>query len=165
MSKLRLAIVVSHPIQHFCPQYVSLAQNKEVEIKVFFGSALGHHEYVDVNFGEGISWGNLQLDRFDHCFLNEDQVLQPDKNLDATSLEAELGNYNPDIVFTMAIFKITTESQRWALLNKGPIAYISGSELKHKRNPFKKCSRVFLIGINLTPIRYFYQGGMPKEGF
>ena len=46
-TKLKIAIVVSHPIQHFCPQYVSFAKNKDIELKVFFGSALGHKKYTD----------------------------------------------------------------------------------------------------------------------
>ncbi len=55
-DKLRIAIVISHPIQHFCPQYVSFTQNKNVELKVFFASTLGYKKYVDVNFGKEISW-------------------------------------------------------------------------------------------------------------
>ncbi len=86
----RIAIVVSHPIQHFCPQYVSFAKNKNVSLKVFFGSALGYKKYVDVNFKQEISWGNLNLDKFDHIFLNGDAVLQSDKKLDALSLDKEL---------------------------------------------------------------------------
>ena len=62
--ELRVAIVVSHPIQHFCPQYVSFAKNKNIELKVFFASALGYKKYADANFKKEISWGNLQLEKF-----------------------------------------------------------------------------------------------------
>ena len=59
---IRVALIVSHPIQHFCPQYVSFAKNKDVVFKVFFGSALGLKKYYDPNFKKEISWANLKLD-------------------------------------------------------------------------------------------------------
>src|ERR1017187_5570812 len=86
-NKTRIGIVVSHPIQHFCPQYVSFAENKNITLKVFFGSALGYRKYVDLNFKKEIAWGNLNLDKFDHVFLNGEEVIQADKNLDAKNLE------------------------------------------------------------------------------
>jgi glycosyltransferase involved in cell wall biosynthesis len=165
-GKLRLAIVVSHPIQHFCPQYVSFAQNKDVEIKVFFGSALGYKEYVDVNFGKGIRWSNLQLDRFDHCFLNGDQVLQPDKNLDAPTLEAELTKYQPQVIFTYGYFqRLQRRARRWSLNNEVEIAYISDSELRHKRNKLKELFKGIFIRNYFLPIRYFLSMGDANEAY
>ena len=69
VNKHKIGIVVSHPIQHFCPQYVSFAENRNIHLKVFFGSALGHKKYTDKNFKQEIAWGNLHLDKFDHVFL------------------------------------------------------------------------------------------------
>src|SRR4051812_12997040 len=97
-KKLRIAVVVSHPIQHFCPQYVSFATQKGIILKVFFASALGYKKYIDSSFKEEISWGNLQLDKFDHTFLNAEEILESDKDLDAASVESELDNYKPDVV-------------------------------------------------------------------
>src|SRR4051812_33790575 len=86
MSGFRLALVVSHPIQHFCPQYVSFAQNKNIAFKVFFASTMGFKKYVDPTFKKEIAWDNLNLDKFDHEFLNGDQLLEPDNKLDAPSI-------------------------------------------------------------------------------
>ena len=165
-EKLRIAIVVSHPIQHFCPQYVSFTQNEDIEFKVFFGSALGHFEYEDVNFKEGISWSNLHLDRFDHCFLNGDQVLQPDKNLDAPTLEAELSKYGPQLIFTYGYFqKLQRRARRWALRNKVGIAYISDSELRHKRNLLKDVFKALFLRNYFLPVRYFLSMGDANEAY
>jgi len=115
-DKLKIAIVVSHPIQHFCPQYVSFAENKNVTLKVFFGSALGHKKYIDKNFKEEIAWGNLDLHKFDHIFLNGEAVLQADKNLDANSLEKELNEYHPGLLIGYGYFqKLQRRARRWAL--------------------------------------------------
>ena len=165
-EKLRIAIVVSHPIQHFCPQYVSFTQNEEIEFKVFFGSALGYLEYEDVNFKEGISWSNLQLDRFDHCFLNGDHVLQPDKNLDAPTLEAELSKYEPQLIFNYGYFqKLQRRARRWALTNKVDIAYISDSELRHKRNALKDLFKAMFLRNYFLPVRYFLSMGDANEAY
>lgn len=96
--KPRIALIVSHPIQHFCPQYVSFAENQNIAFKVFFASALGYKKYIDPNFKREIIWGNLNLDRFDHLFLNGEEVIQSDGKIDATSLEQELEFYAPDII-------------------------------------------------------------------
>lgn len=38
MLKIKIAIVVSHPIQHFCPQYASFAKDDEIELKLFLSA-------------------------------------------------------------------------------------------------------------------------------
>jgi glycosyltransferase involved in cell wall biosynthesis len=165
-STPRIAIVISHPIQHFCPQYVSFTQNKDVEFKVFFASILGYKNYVDVNFGKEISWGNLQLDKFDHIFLNGEALSQADKNLDAPSLNNELDAYKPDIVFTYGYFqKVQRRAYHWALKNKVKIAYISDSELRHKRNPAKEFLKSIFLKRYFSKIDCFLTMGNANENF
>ena len=89
-TPLKIALVVSHPIQHFCPQYVSFAENKQIEFKVFFASTLGFKKYIDPGFKKEISWNNLNLDQFQHEFLNGEDVLKVDKNIDAITLNESL---------------------------------------------------------------------------
>lgn len=52
----RLAIVVSHPIQHFVPLYRALANNGEIEVKVFFASRVGLEPYYDSEMQTHIAW-------------------------------------------------------------------------------------------------------------
>ena len=65
-NSLRIGIVASHPIQHFCPQYASFAQNKNIHLMVFFGSNHGLKKYFDPNFKQEISWTGLKLDQFNN---------------------------------------------------------------------------------------------------
>lgn len=165
-KKLRVAIVISHPIQHFCPQYVSFAENNEIELKVFFGSALGYKKYVDENFKTEVSWNNLQLDRFPHCFLNGDQVIQPDKNLDAPLLEKELEHFRPDLLFTYGYFqKLQRRAHHWAIKNKVPMAYISDSELRHAENTAKRWLKSFFLRRYFSPVSYFLTMGDANEAY
>ena len=53
---LRVAVVVSHPIQHFCPRYLSWAKLPNVDLKVFFASDYGLSTYGDAGFDRDVKW-------------------------------------------------------------------------------------------------------------
>ncbi len=163
-GKIKIAIVVSHPIQHFCPQYVSFAENENIALKVFFGSALGYKKYVDVHFKEEIAWSNLSLHKFEHIFLNGDAVLQADKHLDATSLEKELELFNPSLLIGYGYFqKLQRRAKRWALKNHLPIAYISDAEGRQKRQPVKELVKSWMLTRYFKSINYFLTVGDANE--
>ena len=166
IRKVNIAIVVSHPIQHFCPQYASFAQNKNCILKVFFGSALGLKKYVDENFKEEISWDNLQLEKFDHIFLNGEAVLQAGKDLDAVNLEDELSLFQPGLVICYGYFqKLQRRAYRWATRNKVPLAFISDSELRHKRNQLKQFIKSIFLRNYFSRISFFLAVGNANESF
>jgi glycosyltransferase involved in cell wall biosynthesis len=165
-NKLRIAIVISHPIQHFCPQYASFTQNGEIELKVFFASSLGYKKFVDVDFNQEISWGNLNLDKFEHAFLNGDVLLQPDKNIDAPSLNQSLDDYKPDIIFIYGYFqKLQRRAKRWALKNKVKIAYISDSELRHKEKFMHRFLKSIFLNYYFSRINFFLTVGNANEEY
>jgi glycosyltransferase involved in cell wall biosynthesis len=165
-NKIKIAIVSSHPIQHLCPQYVSFSHNEDVECKVFFGSTLGLKKYMDQNFGQEIHWNNLNLDQFNHHFLNGERIIQPDKNLDAETLDKELENYQPDMVFTYGYFqKLQRRTYRWAIQNDIPLVYISDSELRHRTNPIKQFAMSLYLRKYFSPISYFLTMGNANEEY
>jgi glycosyltransferase involved in cell wall biosynthesis len=53
---LRLAMVVSHPIQYFAPLYQRLAQRKDIALKVFFTWHAGEKPVTDSGFGIPVAW-------------------------------------------------------------------------------------------------------------
>ncbi len=164
--KSRIAVVVSHPIQHFCPQYASWAKNENIELKVFFGSNMGLKKYTDPGFNKEISWGNLQLEKFQHVFLNGENVIPSDKNIDALSLELALSTYQPALIIIYGYFqKLQRRAHKWAKKNKVLIAYISDSELKHKRNRFKDLLKSIFIKRYFSHINFFLSVGNANEEF
>lgn len=164
--KKKIALVVSHPIQHFCPQYVSFAQNEHIHFKVFFGSALGLKKYVDPSFKQEISWGNLELEKFDHVFLNGEAVLTSDKNLDAASLETSLEDFAPDIVIIYGYFqKLQRRAYKWARKNKRKIAYISDSERRQKLNPLKELIKYPFVYTFFRGVDFFLTVGDANEQY
>lgn len=164
--KKKIAIVVSHPIQHFCPQYVSFNENVNIELRVFFASTLGFKKYKDVNFNQEISWGNLNLDKFDHIFLNGEALLQSDKNLDAPSLENELNLFKPDILLSYGYFqKLQRRAQKWANKNNVHIAFISDSERRHSQNNLKEIVKFLYLKFYFIKINSFLSVGNANEAF
>ena len=53
---LRLAIIVSHPIQYYVPLYRRLAKRKDVEIKVFFTWHGAESPILDQGFKKEVAW-------------------------------------------------------------------------------------------------------------
>jgi len=165
-KKMRVGIVISHPIQHFCPQYVSFAQNDHIELKVFFASTLGRRKFIDVDFNEEISWGNLNLDKFQHVFLNGDVLIQPDKHIDAPSLDQNLNDYQPDIIFIYGYFqKLQRRAKRWALQHRVKIAYISDSESRHQESLVKRNLKSIFLRYYFSRINFFLTVGNANEEY
>lgn len=132
----RIAIVISHPIQHFCPQYASYAKVQSLRVKVFFGSKQGVKPYVDKNFKKSISWNKLYLEEFDHEFLNGEDVLPSNMQLDAANLDNKLNEFCPDFLIIYGyVQKLQRRAYNWAVRRNVKILYVSDSELLQKR-PF-----------------------------
>ncbi|MES2732323.1 MAG: glycosyltransferase family 4 protein, partial [Bacteroidota bacterium] len=106
------------------------------------------------------------LEQFEHVFLNGEIVIPADKNLDAPSLETELSEYKPDLIIIYGYFqKLQRRAHRWAIANKIKLAYISDSELLHKRNKIKEFLMVFFIRRYFAKINYFLSVGDANEAF
>ena len=163
---LKLAIVVSHPIQHFCPQYVSFARRRDIQLRVFFASALGLKAYEDPNFQQVISWGNLRLNEFDHVFLNGESILPADKNLDAPTLDTALTTYDPDLLIMYGYFqKFQRRAHRWGRDNKKKLAYISDSERRQRRSGIRELVKYPFLRWYFSHIHYFLTVGDANESF
>ncbi len=164
---MNIAIVVSHPIQHFCPMYASWAKNEKIRLKVFFASNLGSVAYYDSNFGKAIKWDNLYLHEFDHCFLNGEKTCEVNKNLDAINLEIELNDFQPDLVIQYGrIYRFNKRLRHWLRNNNNvKSAYISDSEDRHIENPIKRKIKHFYYSIFFDSVDYFLTVGDANEEF
>ena len=55
-SRVRLAIIVSHPIQYYVPLYKRLAHRDDLIIKVFFTWHMGGSPMEDRGFKQSVAW-------------------------------------------------------------------------------------------------------------
>ena len=67
--KVRLAYLVSHPIQYQAPLLRRVAQEPDIDLTVFFGSDFSIRGYKDEGFGVGVKWDVPLLDGYRHEFL------------------------------------------------------------------------------------------------
>ena len=69
MRRVRLAYLVSHPIQYQAPLLRRIAQEPDIDLTVFFGSDFSVRGYRDEGFGVGVKWDVPLLDGYKHAFL------------------------------------------------------------------------------------------------
>ena len=68
-KKVKLAYLVSHPIQYQAPLLRRIAQEPDIDLTVFFGSSFSVLEYADKGFGVGVKWGVSLLHGYRYEFL------------------------------------------------------------------------------------------------
>jgi glycosyltransferase involved in cell wall biosynthesis len=68
-SRVRLAYLVSHPIQYQAPLLRRIAQEPDIDLTVFFGSDFSVRGYQDAGFGVGVTWDVPLLDGYHYEFL------------------------------------------------------------------------------------------------
>ena len=107
----RVAVVMSHPIQHFCPQYTSWARLPGVDLKVFFASTHGLVPYQDKGFGRVVQWDGIKLD-FPHELLSGAEGKAIGNAIDSTDLAERLSTFLPDVV---VVYGYSEALQRRAL--------------------------------------------------
>ena len=67
---LRLAVLITHPIQYFRPVFAELAQQPGLELLVFFGCDHGRRSSLDPDFGVSFAWDVPADGGFPHIFLS-----------------------------------------------------------------------------------------------
>jgi glycosyltransferase involved in cell wall biosynthesis len=69
MNRLRVAHLVSHPIQYFAPLYRELAARPEIDLTVYFFSDATVRPYFDPGFGRNVAWDVELLGGYRHVFV------------------------------------------------------------------------------------------------
>ena len=67
--RVRLAYLVSHPIQYQAPLLRRIAEEPDIDLTVFYGSDSSVRGYRDEGFGVGVKWDIPMLDGYKHEFL------------------------------------------------------------------------------------------------
>jgi glycosyltransferase involved in cell wall biosynthesis len=67
--RVRLAYLVSHPIQYQAPLLRRIAQEPDIDLTVLFGSDHSVRGYRDEGFGVGVKWDVPLIEGYPHVFL------------------------------------------------------------------------------------------------
>lgn len=100
IKKIRVAIVVSHPIQQFVHLYKALTKDNTIELKVFFASNIGVKPYFDKDMNTEIKWASDLLTGYDHEFLPEADLINEAGfwQINNPSIIPALKKFAPDVV-------------------------------------------------------------------
>lgn len=166
----RLAIVVTHPVQHFCPMYRSIAADERVELMVVFSEA-GRIASFDAGFGRVVKWQEDILEGYPHA------VVSAPKAERAEAVLAELRKFAPDVVY---VHGYANDSERktmqWARRSRVPVMMTTDSELLHPRPWHVRVMKRLILPRILRNVdlfltvgdeneRYYEHYNVPRERF
>lgn len=162
---IRVAVVISHPIQHFCPQYASWAQLPGIDLKVFFAARIGMDAYFDPDFGQDVQWKGLRLD-FEHEFLPGAEERTTSTMIEAEGLDDALSEYQPDLVIAYGYtVPLQRRAIRWANANGAKLAMISDAELRTPRPAWKQAAKQLLVRQWIAKFDAFLTVGDGNEAY
>jgi glycosyltransferase involved in cell wall biosynthesis len=137
---IRLAIIITHPIQYFSHVYRRLAVVPELQIKVFYASRIGLDSYRDPGFGVDLAWDCDLLGGFDHEFLpGSDRVRRLDwKSLAEVRVGESLGGFDPDAVLLNGYaHPVVLRAWRWARSRRRQVLLFGdGNGRSEQRRPW-----------------------------
>jgi glycosyltransferase involved in cell wall biosynthesis len=152
-QRLRLAIVVSHPIQHFAPWYRELANLPELDLKVFYCCDWGAESYRDPEFGVDIKWDIPLLEGYEFEFL---PIRKRPENMtfwsvDNPTVGDALSRFNPDVVQVYGYASRTNwRVARWSKAHRRPLMIYSDSNVQGSTAAWKR-------GLKRAIVGYFYR--------
>jgi glycosyltransferase involved in cell wall biosynthesis len=165
MQNYRVAVVISHPIQHFCPQYTSWNKIENVNLLILFASNHGLAAYEDKGFGRTVKWDGLKLD-FPHEFLSDADGKAIGSSLDAADLADRLTAFSPDVV---VIYGYSQTLQRRALRHSKaaniPVLMISDSELRASRGWLKRIFKAVVLPRIFRKVTLFLTVGDANDAY
>ena len=163
--KTKLAIVVSHPIQHFVHLYRALAAEPSIELKVFFCSKIGLKPYFDVDMNQQITWAMDLLSGYDHEFLPEaDRIDKTSWKLNNPSVGAALSKFAPDVLLVYGYSQITQlRALAWARMKGVPVLMKSDTNAVEHRHPAQAFVRSLVLRRLLRQVSGFITVGDQNE--
>jgi glycosyltransferase involved in cell wall biosynthesis len=177
MDKIRVAIIVSHPIQHHVHLYRALATVPELELRVFFGSNIGAKSYFDSQMGVEIRWNTDLLDGYANEFLPEAEAIRETGlwAVNNPSIIQALTAFDPQVVQLHGYAQLTLlRALVWCRWKQIPVLLWSDSSLLFQRRRIKSLIKRPLLSLLMRQFSgvlstgdnneaYYRHYGVPEE--
>jgi glycosyltransferase involved in cell wall biosynthesis len=163
---VKLAIVASHPIQHFCPLYRAIAREPGIELRVFFASTAGVDGYFDQEFQREIKWAQNLLDGYEYEFLPKAESKTLDGPLDSSHLTDRLQAYSPNVVQVYGFYHaVSRRALVWAIRNRRRTLLMADSELRMRRKITHRLRKAITVPVALAMVDGFLTIGNCNEAY
>lgn len=140
----RLAIVVSHPIQHFVHLYRALAREPGMTLRVIYCSRIGVDSYFDRDMATQIAWAGDMLSGYGHEFLPEAPAIRSIsfKSVNNPSVGRALDEFAPDAVMVYGYAQLTQlRAIAWSRRHGIPVLMTSDGDAVKSRGAVKSALR------------------------
>jgi glycosyltransferase involved in cell wall biosynthesis len=140
----RLAIISTHPIQYNAPLFAKLAQEPELQIKVFYTLSQGAEEVKDLEFGKTIKWDIPLLEGYPYQFIQNVSAKPGTKHffgVDNPGLIPAIEEWLPNVLLIYGwSFKSHLAAIRY-FKGKIPVFFRGDSTLLNEQKGWKKLAR------------------------
>lgn len=176
MSKVRLAVVLSHPVQYYSPWLREIARSSEIDLRVFYLWNFGVTAQRDPLFGQVFQWDIDLLSGYDSELVPNvarDPGTHHFGGLDNPTLTARLGAWRPHAVLMFGYaWKSMLRTLLWArrrdipVLLRGDSHWLGrpvprGPRLWLTRLLFRQFSAFLTVG--QANRDYYRQAGVPED--
>jgi glycosyltransferase involved in cell wall biosynthesis len=148
LKKMRLAHLVSHPVQYLVPIYREISKNPAVDFTVYFysDSSLGNH--FDSEFGREFEWSTSLLGGYNHRFLpsSKGNAINSAFSWPNWDLLAEVVRQKYDVIWVNSYIGSNAVLARLALCGSGtPIFFRDDTNLLSPRPLWKRVLKTILL--------------------
>jgi glycosyltransferase involved in cell wall biosynthesis len=151
--RLRFAILLSHPIQHFAPWHRELARLGNLDMRVFFYCNWGAaQEFIDPGFQVPVKWDVPLLDGYPHEFLPSAERSVPIDQagfwrVDNPEIGDILSKFGPDVVQIFGYaYRSNWRVAAWTRRHRKPLLLYSDSNIKYRKGGWKGAAKAALVG-------------------
>ncbi len=157
MNKVSLAVVVSHPIQHYVPVYRELANTSGIKVKVFYVAENGAFEYFDGQFDRTIKWDVPLTEGYEFEFLTPGKILTEYgfMAVDSLAVSVALREFNPDFIWINGYAQRVNWRALSAIKSSVKVIYTADSNIVDKRGFFRKFAKRFIVKLFLGKCDHF----------
>lgn len=166
---MRLAIVTTHPIQYNAPWFRLLAQQSDIEVKVFYTwEASENVAKYDPGFGKVIAWDIPLLEGYEYTFVRNiasDQGSHRYKGIDNPTLNKEIAAWGAQAIL---VFGWAYKSHLGCIRhfkNKIPVLFRGDSTLLDETGGIKQIIRRVLLRYVYSFIDYALYVGQNNKNY
>src|SRR5688572_26388533 len=167
MTRMRVAIVASHPIQYQAPWFRALAQH--VELKVFFAHSPSAKDQAGAGYGVPFDWDIDLVSGYEHVTLRN-VAAQPNvysfSGCDTPDVRDELLRFRADACIVMGWYLKTYWQATVACRRRGiPVLVRGDSLLATPRSFVKRWAKAFAYPIMLRQFDAFLYVGKNNQDY